>query len=117
MGTMLDPSLTKADGLVGNVVGKPGHLPPVLDSLSIEVNLLDRIMGIEEMKVVEKIRTNEVLVLNMNAAVSAGLVKSARQDIVELALRRPICVEPGNRIAISRMIGDSWRLIGYGIAK
>ena len=117
MGTMLDPALTKADGLVGNVVGEPGHLPPVLDSLTIEVNLLDRIMGIEEMKVVEKIRTNEVLVLNTNSAVTAGVVKSARPDTIELALRRPICIELNSRIAISRMIGDSWRLIGYGIAK
>ncbi len=30
IGTKLDPSLTKSDGLIGRVVGKPGTLPPVV---------------------------------------------------------------------------------------
>jgi translation initiation factor 2 subunit 3 len=117
MGTLLDPALTRADGLVGNMIGKPGHLPPVLENLTIEVNLLDRLIGTEELKIVEKIRTNEVLVLNTGTAVTAGVVNSARNEIVELSLRRPICIEPQSRLAISRRISDSWRLIGYGITR
>ncbi|HID17899.1 TPA: translation initiation factor IF-2 subunit gamma, partial [Candidatus Bathyarchaeota archaeon] len=37
MGTALDPSLTKSDGLVGNVVGKVGELPEASDRLVLEV--------------------------------------------------------------------------------
>lgn len=117
IGTSLDPALTKADGLVGNLIGKPNSLPPVLDSLTIDVKLLDRMIGTEELKVVEKIRSNEVLVLNTNAAVTTGIVKSARRDTVEISLRRSICIEPKSRLAISRRVGDSWRLIGVGVAK
>jgi translation initiation factor 2 subunit 3 len=115
IGTLLDPSLTKADSLVGNVVGKPDHLPSVLHDLTINVHLLDRLMGTQELETVEKIRTKEILVLNVGTSVTAGVVTSARDDVVELALRRPACVEPESRLAISRRIGDSWRLIGYGV--
>jgi len=117
MGTLLDPALTKADSLVGNVIGKPSCLPPVLDYLTIDVELLDRMIGTEELTVIEKIRTNEVLVLNTSTSVTAGVVKSARDGTVELSLRRPICVEPKSRLAISRRISDSWRLIGYGVSR
>jgi translation initiation factor 2 subunit 3 len=35
VGTLMDPSLTKADNLVGNVIGYPGNLPDVYDELEI----------------------------------------------------------------------------------
>jgi len=114
VGTLLDPAFTKADSLVGNVVGKPDSLPPVLDSLSIDVDLFERAMGTEEMLKVEKIRTNEALVLNAGTTVTAGLVTSARDDVVDISLRKPICAQPNTRVTISRRIGDSWRLIGFG---
>ncbi len=117
MGTLLDPALTKADGLVGSVVGKPGSLPPVVDHLTIDVKLLERVIGTEELVAVEKIRTNEALVINTATSVTAGIVKSARGDVAELTLRRPICVEPKSRIALSRRLGDSWRLIGFGVVR
>ncbi len=115
IGTLLDPSLSKADNLVGNVVGHPGKLPPVLYSITLEVRLLDRVVGTEAQTTTEKIKTNEPLVLNTGAAVSSGIVTSARDEIVEVALRRPVCIEPNARVALSRRIGDSWRLIGFGM--
>ena len=33
----MDPSLTKADNLVGNVIGYPGNLPDVYDELEIKL--------------------------------------------------------------------------------
>jgi translation initiation factor 2 subunit 3 len=115
IGTLLDPTLTKADSLVGNVIGRPAHLPSVLHDMTINVQLLDRLMGTQEMRTIEKIKTKEILVLNVGTSVTAGIVTSARDDVIELALRRPVCVESESRIAISRRIGDSWRLIGYAL--
>lgn len=117
MGTLLDPALTKADGLVGNLIGKPGKLPSAMDQLMMEVQLLEKMMGTEDLGIVEKIKPNEALVINAGAAVTAGVVKTIKRDVVELTLRRPICVEPKMRLAISRRIGNDWRLIGYGIVK
>ncbi len=117
VGTLLDPALTKSDSLVGNVVGKPGTLPPVLDKLTIDVHLFETVIGTEELKKVERIRTNEALVLNVGTAVTPAIVTSAREDVADISLRRSVCVEPAARVTISRRIGDSWRLIGYGIHK
>jgi translation initiation factor 2 subunit 3 len=117
IGTALDPSLTKSDGLVGSVVGKVGELPPVLEKLTAEVTLFERAVGTEQLVPVDKIKTNEPLVLNVGTAVTSGVVTSAREDVVDVSLRKPVCPMPGFKIAVSRRIGDSWRLIGFGTPK
>ncbi|MEM2921079.1 MAG: translation initiation factor IF-2 subunit gamma [Candidatus Bathyarchaeia archaeon] len=116
MGTLLDPAITKADNLVGNVVGHPGKLPPVLEHIVMEVQLFERVVGTDTQTATEKIKMNEPLVLNIGGAVSSGTVTSTRNSLVEVALRRPVCAELGSRVALSRRIGDSWRLIGFGIS-
>jgi len=34
--------------------------------------------------------------------------------MAEVALKKPICSDPGSKVALSRRIGESWRLIGFG---
>ncbi|MFQ5887085.1 MAG: translation initiation factor IF-2 subunit gamma [Candidatus Hydrothermarchaeales archaeon] len=117
VGTSLDPSLTKSDGLSGNILGNPGTLPDMLDKLLLEVHLLERVVGAKEELEVEGIRTNEPLMLNVATATTIGVVSSARENEAEIKLKLPISVEKGARVAISRRIGARWRLIGYGIIK
>jgi translation initiation factor 2 subunit 3 len=114
VGTDLDPSVTKSDGLVGNVLGRSGTLPDVLDKVSLDVDLFEKAVGTEQMVPVQKIKMNEPLVLNVGTAVTSGLVVSAREDIADVALKKPICADPGSKVALSRRIGESWRLIGFG---
>ena len=117
LGTSLCPSVVKADSLVGSIIGKEGDLPPVLDKVTLDVELFEKAVGTEELVAVQKIRTNEPLVLNVSTAVTSGVVTSAREHIVEITLKRPICAAQNFKAAISRRIGDSWRLIGYGTFK
>ena len=117
LGTDLDPSLTKSDGLVGSVVGKIDTLPHTLSKITLDVKLFAKVVGTELAVTVEKIRSNEGLVLNIGTTVTSGLVTSAREDVVDVALRKPVCADPGSKIAISRRISDSWRLIGFGTLK
>lgn len=117
IGTKLDPALTKADGLVGNIIGQPDTLPSVLTNLMLEVQLFETVIGTELLKTVDHIKIGEALVINNGTAVTAGSVISAKKGIVDISLRRPICIEPDSRIALSRKIGESWRLIGYGTVK
>lgn len=117
LGTDLDPSLTKSDGLVGSVVGKIDTLPPTLSKITLDVSLFDKVVGTELAVPVDKIRSNEALVLNIGTTVTSGVVSSAREDVVDVALRKPVCADPGSKIAISRRISDSWRLIGFGTLK
>ena len=114
VGTTLDPSLTKADNLIGNVVGKPGTLPPVWDEFDVEVHLLERVVGLEELKKVEPLRKGERLMINVGTAVTVGDVVNVSKEHAHLKLRIPVCAEKGARIAISRQIRGRWRLIGYG---
>ncbi len=113
--TKLDPMLTKSDALVGNVLGHPNELPDVLLEFTMEVQLLERVVGVEEEMEVEKIKMNEPLMLAVGTTITLGVVTSARDDIVEVKLRRPVCAESGWRVAISRRVGSRWRLIGAGV--
>lgn len=113
--TKLDPFLTKADAMVGNVLGHPNELPPVLKDFTMESELFKTVVGVEEDLAVEKIKTNEPLMLAIGTAITLGEVKSVRDNVVEVTLRRPVCAEEGWRVAISRRVGGRWRLIGSGV--
>ncbi|MFX1453636.1 MAG: translation initiation factor IF-2 subunit gamma [Promethearchaeota archaeon] len=114
VGTKLDPTLTKADSLIGNVAGKPGTLPPIWDKLSLEKKLLERVVGARELIKVKAIANKEILMLNVGIEMTVGPVISVKKDIIEISLKRPVCAEVGQRVAISRQISGRWRLIGYG---
>ncbi len=117
IGTEIDPSISKADSLAGKVIGKPGLLPPLLNSFEMEVHLLDRVIGFVEERLVNPIKTNELLMLTIGTATTVGTVKSAKKERVEVELKRAVCADKGERTAISRRIKGRWRLIGYGIIK
>ncbi len=114
IGTKLDPSLTKADGLLGGIVGKPDTLPPVQYKLNLETHLLQRVVGTKEELEVEDIKTSELLMLNIGTTTTVGVVTSATNGKTELRLKLPVCADEGMRTAISRRIGARWRLIGHG---
>jgi translation initiation factor 2 subunit 3 len=115
IGTYLDPSLTKADGLTGNLVGKPSLLPPTRSELVLGTKLLKRAIGTKELVEVDNIIKGERLLLDIGTTITLGNVVSTKKDAVTLQLVRPVCAEDGARAAISRKIASRWRLIGYGI--
>ena len=115
VGTLLDPSFTKADGLTGNIAGRTGMMPPILTELVLEAHVLERAVGTKELLKIERINFDETLLLHVGAAVNLGKVTSVKNNIVKVKLTRPICAPPSSRVAISRKITARWRLIGYGI--
>jgi translation initiation factor 2 subunit 3 len=115
IGTNLDPFLTKSDSLIGNILGRPGTLPPVVEKLVLKTHLMDMLVGLNQEVAVERIKTSEVLMLNVGTATTVGIVTSAHDDIAALNLRMPLCAEKDQRAAISRRVGNKFRLIGYGI--
>ena len=117
IGTNLDPVLTKSDGLVGRVVGAPGTLPDILSKMSVDVHLLERVVGTEEELQVEGIKTSEPLMISVGTATTVGVVTSARESLADMTLKIPVVAEPGQRVAVSRRIGGKWRLIGYGVIR
>ncbi|MFB6270457.1 MAG: translation initiation factor IF-2 subunit gamma [Halobacterium sp.] len=114
VGTGLDPSLTKGDALAGQVAGPPGTLPPTWNSFTMDVDLLERLVGAEEGEEIEEISTGEPLMLTVGTATTVGSVTSARDGECEVQLKRPVCAPEGSKIAINRRVGARWRLIGVG---
>jgi len=117
LGTGLDPALTKADTLAGRVIGLENALPPTLHEFEMDVHLLKRIVGFEKEKEIGAIKTNEPLMLTVGTATTVGIVTSARDGVVAVKLKLPVCAEKGQKVAISRRIAGRWRLIGYGEIK
>ncbi|MFA7398689.1 MAG: translation initiation factor IF-2 subunit gamma [Candidatus Bathyarchaeia archaeon] len=117
MGTLLDPSYSKADGLTGSIVGKTGQLPPTVTEITMQTHVLEHVVGTKDLLKVEKINPDETLLLHIGAAVNVGKVVNIKQNNVKVKLTRPISAMPDARVAISRKITARWRLIGYGIVK
>lgn len=113
--TKLDPALTKSDTLAGQVAGLAGSLPPIRDKLRFTVTLMERVVGATSELKIEPLKFNEPLMLSVGTAVTVGVVTTTKKEMIEVTLKRPVCVASGERIAISRQVGARWRLIGMGI--
>ena len=110
LSTEVDPSFAKADSLVGNLVGHVGRLPASATSISIKYH------GIERNDVPsQKVKENEPLLMGIGTATVIGHAKKVKKDIIEVELRKPVCVERNVKIAILRNISQRWRLTGYGV--
>jgi translation initiation factor 2 subunit 3 len=112
--TLLDPAVTKADSLSGNLVGKPGKLPIPVFEILFKPHLFDHVIGTKEKLAIASIKMNEPLMLSVSTATTLGVVNQATETI-KANLKRPICTYKGDKLAISRQIQGRWRLIGYGI--
>ena len=117
IGTKLDPTFTKSDSLIGSVVGKPGMLPEVIEDITMEIVLFDTAVGTAEMVKVEPIKAKEPIRVNIGTAAAIGNVTNVRDSKIEVKLKKPVCLMPKSRVAISRRIAERWRLIGSGIAE
>jgi translation initiation factor 2 subunit 3 len=116
IGTELDPTFTKSDSLIGSVVGKPGTLPKDVEDITIDVVLFDTAVGTAEMVKVEPLKSKESIRVNIGTAAASGYVTNVKDSKVEVKLKKPVCLMPKSRVAISRRIAERWRLIGSGIA-
>ena len=92
----------------------PGKLPPTLEKIKLKPKLIKRVVGVEEDVDVEPIRSGELLMLNVNSAVTVGQVIDTSKNIVSLSLKLPVVASKEDKFAISRRVGARWHLIGVG---
>ena len=118
VGTKIDPTLCRADRLVGQVLGNVGKLPAIYTELEINYFLLRRLLGVKsddkKQTKVEKLTRNEVLMVNIGSTSTGGRVMSVKADLAKIFLTSPACTEVGEKIALSRRIDKHWRLVGWG---
>ena len=108
--TEIDPTFTKTDGLVGNIVGRKGKMPQAVSEFSMKYYKLKR-DDIPE----QHLQDNESLILGIGTATLVGYVKRSKKDILTMELKHPMSIEKGLKIAVMRNIGRRWRLTGYGL--
>ena len=111
--TKLDPSIVKADSLIGSLAGHQGKLPEVWDELNLKPHLLERVVGSKDELTVEKLKKGENVMLNVNSAATLGTIIELKKDLIHINLKIPVCADKKDRVTISRLIGSRWRLIGY----
>ncbi|ORX64057.1 hypothetical protein K493DRAFT_237564 [Basidiobolus meristosporus CBS 931.73] len=121
VGTKVDPTLCRADRLVGQVLGSVGKLPAIYYELEINYFLLRRLLGVKtddkKQTKVQKLTKGEVLMVNIGSTSSGGRVLGVKGDLAKIMLTHPACTEVGEKIALSRRIDKHWRLIGWGKIK
>ena len=119
VGTRIDPTLTRADRLVGQVLGLKGKLPDVFSEIEISYYLLRRLLGVKtsdggKQAKVQKLTKSEILMVNIGSTATGGRVLAVKGDLAKIALTQPVCTEEGEKIALSRRVDKHWRLIGWG---
>ncbi|KAJ7938425.1 P-loop containing nucleoside triphosphate hydrolase protein [Mycena leptocephala] len=94
VGTRIDPTLCRADRLVG-------QLPKIYTELEISLFLLRRLL-------------ERAALINIGSTSTGGRVLSVRADQAKIQLTSPACTEIGEKVALSRRIEKHWRLVGWG---
>ncbi len=115
--TNLDPRLAKSDGLGGNFLGLPGKMPKFSKTITLDIQLMKRVIGLKKAIKVEKLKTGERILIASGTGKAVATITSARPKDIEVSSQQPICSEKGRKVALSKMIQNRWRLIGYGVVK
>lgn len=118
VGTLIDPTLCRADRLVGHVLGRRGCLPEVYQEVEIQYHLLRRLLGVRSdsgtQTRVSRLERGEIIMVNIGSFSTGGKVLSMKGDTARITLSSPACTEIGEKLALSRRIDRHWRLIGWG---
>jgi translation initiation factor 2 subunit 3 len=127
VGTKIDPTVTRADRLVGQVLGLRNLLPDVFTEVEISYFLLRRLLGVKTIEgskqaKVQKLSKGEFLMVNIGSNSTGGRVVKVLdsvkgESIARIVLTQPVCTQENEKIALSRRVEKHWRLIGWGEIK
>ncbi|CAE7335268.1 eIF2gamma [Symbiodinium sp. CCMP2456] len=109
VGTKIDPKLTRADKLVGHVLGHPGKLPSIYIEIEVKFYLLRRLLGVKtdgdgKAGKVAKLKKGEILMVNIGSTAAGGRVLGIKDDndYARITLTHPVCTQEGDKVALSR---------------
>ena len=120
VGTKIDPTLTRADRLVGQVLGDVASLPDIFSELEISFFLLRRLLGVKQEgdkkkgEKIKKLEKGEILMVNIGSTSTGARILQVKGDLAKVVLTSPVCTSEGEKLALSRRVDKHWRLIGWG---
>ena len=112
--TELDPTLSKADALSGSVASLEGVLSQISESIKIDYELFNEVLGTGKHESVGELKINEMLMISLNTSITVGQIKKIDKNSMELSLKIPIVPFRGDSLGIARNLNGHWRLIGFG---
>ena len=114
VGLQVDPTLTRADRLVGQVLGHRNNLPDIFIEIDVSFYLLRRLLGVkttegEKAAKVTKLAKGEMLMVNIGSTSAGGRVMGVKDDRARILLAQPVCTKENEKIALSRRVEGHWR--------
>jgi len=106
LGTTLDPSIAKRNGLSGQIVSIPESAPPIWSAIQARIVV---VRGGKSLKTDESVRVQS------GGAVVPATVISAKGGKADLKLAQPIAADVRSRLAIARNDKGVWRLAAMAI--
>ena len=123
IGLKIDPLLCRGNKLEGNIVGIPEKTEDIFIKIAIKCRLLRRLLIVNKkewgkhVEYVTEIKKGEAMLLNIGFNTVGGVVSQIQgnnNDEIIFSLKKPVCSEISEKVAISRKIGSSWRIVGWG---
>ncbi|MFH0714403.1 MAG: translation initiation factor IF-2 subunit gamma, partial [Candidatus Diapherotrites archaeon] len=59
-------------------------------------------------------KMNEIALISVGTMTAVGNVVSTRNNVLEIVLKNRAIVDKGQKAALSKKMGASWRLVAYG---
>lgn len=96
VGTRIDPTLCRADRLVGHVLGLKGRLPDIYSEIEVNFHLLRRLLGVKtadgKQAKVAKLAKNEVIMVNIGSTSTGAKVAAIKQDAAKVSIVEVTCL-------------------------
>lgn len=103
--TDLDPGLASANGMVGQRVGVPGTLPPIVGEIVVRLHKLKR-----EEHAFGKHRVGDAVRVCSNVMTTEATITAIdEKKRLTLTLKRPLCLDVGERVGILRFNKEAGR--------
>ena len=89
VGIRVDPTLCRADRLVGHVLGLKGRLPEIYSDIEVNFHLLRRLLGVKtadgKKAKVAKLAKDEVIMVNIGSTSTGAKVAAVKQDAAKVS--------------------------------
>lgn len=112
IGLDIDPSLTKSNGLIGQIVGSIGTLPDVYSAIKLDFEELKRYDNLDD-----SFKMNEQVLISVNSMNIKGKIlnMSKKKKYIKIQLEKPICVNDGQKVAIFKNLLNRWILVAKSV--
>lgn len=108
----VDPSLTKSNGLNGQMIGPIGTLPDVYSALKLDYEELKRYDNIDD-----TFKMNESILISVNSMnIKATILYfKKKKSYIKIQLEKPVCVIKNQKVAIFKNVSSRWLLVAKSI--